>query len=152
MTSAVGPRGHQDVLTADVFSWSELPDLLAAEALFDGTGDLPYGPSDSSIGIVRRTRERFSRHFCTRSGENVQLSGENLFRRGPGRPKEGWQAESLFPAEVVCKGQKKPISPPVGGYQPAVAVSGGGGSAAAIDGRSSRRARPNACRNRRVVT
>ena len=41
MTLAVGPRGNQDVLSADVFSWSELPELLAAEALFESGSDLP---------------------------------------------------------------------------------------------------------------
>ena len=35
MTIATSGRGHQEVLTADVFSWSELPELLAAEDLFD---------------------------------------------------------------------------------------------------------------------
>ncbi|MFM8709351.1 MAG: hypothetical protein ACKOHK_15055, partial [Planctomycetia bacterium] len=37
VTIATSSRGHQDVLNADVFSWSELPDLLAAEDLFDAT-------------------------------------------------------------------------------------------------------------------
>ncbi|MEI6255251.1 MAG: hypothetical protein WCQ77_01270, partial [Planctomycetota bacterium] len=35
MTLATSGRGHQDQLNADVFSWSELPDLLAAEDLFE---------------------------------------------------------------------------------------------------------------------
>jgi hypothetical protein len=48
VTLAVGPRGNQDVLSADVFSWSELPELLAAEALFDGMSDLPRF-ADASI-------------------------------------------------------------------------------------------------------
>ena len=41
MTIATSGRGHQEVLNAEVFSWSELPELLAAEDLFDavaGTG------------------------------------------------------------------------------------------------------------------
>ena len=35
MTIVANPRGHQDVLAADVFSWTELPELMAAEELFD---------------------------------------------------------------------------------------------------------------------
>jgi hypothetical protein len=51
VTLAVGPRGNQDVLSADVFSWSELPELLAAEALFEGVSD-PALLSDASIVAV----------------------------------------------------------------------------------------------------
>ena len=36
MTIVANPRGHQDVMAADVFSWNELPELMAAEELFDG--------------------------------------------------------------------------------------------------------------------
>ena len=35
MTIATSGRRHQEVLTAEVFSWNELPELLAAEDLFD---------------------------------------------------------------------------------------------------------------------
>ena len=35
MTIATSGRRHQDALSADVFSWSELPELLAVEDLFD---------------------------------------------------------------------------------------------------------------------
>jgi hypothetical protein len=51
VTLAVGPRGNQDVLSTDVFSWSELPELLAAEALFEGVNDLPRF-SDPSIVVA----------------------------------------------------------------------------------------------------
>jgi len=37
VTIVANPRGHQDVLAADVFSWNELPELMAAEELFDAT-------------------------------------------------------------------------------------------------------------------
>ena len=40
-------RGDESVSTAEVFSWSELPDLLAAEDLFDGL-DTGFSPPDSS--------------------------------------------------------------------------------------------------------
>ena len=35
MTIATTRREHADVSIADVFSWNELPDLLAAEDLFE---------------------------------------------------------------------------------------------------------------------
>lgn len=35
MTIATSGRRHQEALSADVFSWSELPELLAVEDLFD---------------------------------------------------------------------------------------------------------------------
>ena len=35
MTIATNGRRHQEALGADVFSWSELPDLLTVEDLFD---------------------------------------------------------------------------------------------------------------------
>ena len=41
MTIATSGRGHQAVLNADVFSWSELPELLAAEDLVDTPADPP---------------------------------------------------------------------------------------------------------------
>jgi hypothetical protein len=56
VTLAVGPRGNQDVLSADVFSWSELPELLAAEALFEGVSD-PTRLSDASIVAVDDAEE-----------------------------------------------------------------------------------------------
>jgi len=40
VTIVTSPRGHQDVLAADVFSWNELPELMAAEELFDAA---PFG-------------------------------------------------------------------------------------------------------------
>ena len=42
MTIATSRREHADVSIADVFSWNELPELLAAEDLFEG-----HGPSAS---------------------------------------------------------------------------------------------------------
>ena len=47
VTIVASPRGQQDVMTADVFSWNELPDLMAAEELFDSAS--PYGIDESSI-------------------------------------------------------------------------------------------------------
>jgi hypothetical protein len=47
VTIVASPRGQQDVMTADVFSWNELPDLMAAEELFDSAS--PYGVDESSI-------------------------------------------------------------------------------------------------------
>ena len=38
MTSVASPRGYRDVLNSEVFCWDELPDLLAAEELFEGLG------------------------------------------------------------------------------------------------------------------
>jgi len=38
VTIVSSDRGHVDALDADVFSWSELPDLLAAEDLFSSPG------------------------------------------------------------------------------------------------------------------
>ena len=47
VTIVASPRGQQDVMTAEVFSWNELPDLMAAEELFDSAS--PYGVDESSI-------------------------------------------------------------------------------------------------------
>ena len=53
MTIVAHPRGHQDVLAADVFSWTELPELMAAEELFDAVSC----PSADDRAIVARGDE-----------------------------------------------------------------------------------------------
>jgi hypothetical protein len=39
VTSVASPRGSRSVLNSDVFCWDELPDLLAAEELFEVAGN-----------------------------------------------------------------------------------------------------------------
>ena len=39
MTSVASPRGSRSVLNSAVFCWDELPDLLAAEELFEIAGN-----------------------------------------------------------------------------------------------------------------
>ena len=38
MTIVASPRGRQNVLDSDVFCWNELPELLAADELFESSG------------------------------------------------------------------------------------------------------------------
>ncbi|MFM7137578.1 MAG: hypothetical protein ACKO1M_10990, partial [Planctomycetota bacterium] len=57
VTIAERGRGDEGVSTAEVFSWSELPELLAAEDLFDGM-DVSFSLTGSSDrDLVARDEE-----------------------------------------------------------------------------------------------
>ena len=57
MTSVANGRGLRDVPEADVFSWSELPELLAAEELF------PVAPVSSVADVVSKKEDEDDEEF-----------------------------------------------------------------------------------------
>jgi hypothetical protein len=89
VTIATSSRGHQDVLNADVFSWSELPELLAAEDLFDaatGAGldrlavmaakDEDEDDDDDDESLKMRMRTTRMRTRTTRNSKTRTMSGK----------------------------------------------------------------------------